>query len=694
LVQLDAMPCPTGVSAETWAALTDALREALAKQGQVPRAKGQGKATSALALEPPHGDAAASVLVYSADGALLNWGYFSPGDYDQNGEVGLSDLVPLAVHFGESTGTGSPFPENSIQAVIDGDGNGELNLGDIIAIAANFGVHTEGYRVYCAAAAAAYPPSPDSPNGAGTVCIGGVAFGDAVEPPGGGRKGFNYQVVPTEYGLCYWARPFDGETDGAASNYVLVALPPKRAPVAKLAYPPTAETLAHIVWNADASFDPDGVITRYEWDFNDDGVYEYDSGQVPTADFYYYAPGEYACTVRVTDGDFLTATASGQVIVSEKAKWHVKVVAERTKDESGMPVETGVPLSLMDAAGHPALVYVWRLTVQDPLTKGMYGLHYVRAEDTQGEAWPQPVLLSGMAGASMNEGFRGAAAIVQGNPAVSYTYVERDEDSQPVRSVLAYQRANDAAGSEWGQRVIVDVGQIASYTPPECMMIVGGGPAVAAGYYCRTSNPTGGTWPAPHDTAASDKLVVVGGAPCYCTRINMRDLTYVRGLDFEALSWAQLSLVDQLEKVGENYSLLEVGGHPAVVYFDDSLDGLKYRRASDADGLLWDSMTVLSAEADGQLNAAIVDGRPAVLYGDRIGKEFFFVAANDAEGQRWSGPIAVPIAYDTYLLARVLGYTLPQQLGDIAGLPAIAFASYEQRADSVWVVRLYYVAYY
>ncbi|MCB1216379.1 hypothetical protein KDL44_03250 [bacterium] len=74
----------------------------------------------------------------SSDSAT--WFYINPGDYDQNGIVGISDLTPLAVHFGEAAAlSGQPFAEADLRSVIDGDGNGLINLADITAIGVNFG---------------------------------------------------------------------------------------------------------------------------------------------------------------------------------------------------------------------------------------------------------------------------------------------------------------------------------------------------------------------------------------------------------------------------------------------------------------------------------------------------------------------------------------------------------------------------
>jgi hypothetical protein len=642
LSQLDAMPCPKGVSQQTWAELTGALGEALAEQGRGPRAEGQGKTVSEVALTPPHGEDAAPLLVYSAAGALLSWGYFSPGDYDQNGVVGLSDLVPLAVHFGESAGTGDPFPENSIGAVIDGDGNGELNLADIIAIATNFGVNVEGYRIYAADNTTAYPPSPDAPNGTGTVYIGGKAFSDGAEPPGGGRKRFNYQVVPTATEQYYWVRPFDGAVDGAASNYVVVQLPPKRAPIAMLGYPATAETLAYIVWNAQTSFDPDGVITRYEWDFNGDGVYEYDSGTTPTADFYYYAPGDYTCTVRVTDDDTFTDTETGHISVTEKAKWHVNIVKEWDSEE---PVAPGGPAQLLSVDGLPALFSPYGLAEPDPVTNSSQAVAMTRANDIHGESWAAPVMIRPGAQSFSS----GAAAIVQGCPALAYTYVENDEYGYPIASSrkLKFVRAADAAGTTWTDETVVrgttsaakflDLGDM-----PVLLVYIPTGAYYALSW---ATLPTGIIWADPQDldvdpTVSPADFVVSGGLLGWLKR--GQDVLYHRALDVAATAWGAPSYVNPLEPAGDQSQLLDDAGSPAVVYYETVFRTLRFRRATDSTGALWGPSVLVATTTKQSFRALMVDGRLALMYYDRLDGNLYYIAANNPEGTCWGFRMAIP----------------------------------------------------
>jgi len=62
------------------------------------------------------------------------------------------------------------------------------------------------------------------------------------------------------------------------------------------------------------SFDLDGSIVLYEWDFESDGIWDYESDTVPSTTNTYDFQGTYNATLRVTDTDGLTDVASVQVI--------------------------------------------------------------------------------------------------------------------------------------------------------------------------------------------------------------------------------------------------------------------------------------------------------------------------------------------------------------------------------------------
>jgi PKD repeat protein len=64
-----------------------------------------------------------------------------------------------------------------------------------------------------------------------------------------------------------------------------------------------------------ASYDLDGYITKWEWDYLSDGIYEYESDTEPTTTTTYQGPGTYNATLRVTDDDGFQDIASVQVVV-------------------------------------------------------------------------------------------------------------------------------------------------------------------------------------------------------------------------------------------------------------------------------------------------------------------------------------------------------------------------------------------
>jgi PKD repeat protein len=72
-------------------------------------------------------------------------------------------------------------------------------------------------------------------------------------------------------------------------------------PVADFTWTPLAPIPGEtILFDASASYDPDGSIILYEWDWNHDGTYE-ETHTTPTATHSWAAPGAYTVTVRVTD---------------------------------------------------------------------------------------------------------------------------------------------------------------------------------------------------------------------------------------------------------------------------------------------------------------------------------------------------------------------------------------------------------
>ena len=82
-------------------------------------------------------------------------------------------------------------------------------------------------------------------------------------------------------------------------------------PVALFEFEPKTDFVPReISFDASASYDPDGHIVSYEWDFGDGGT---GSGVNPSHT--YTSKGEYLVTLKVTDNDGLTDTATTQIKV-------------------------------------------------------------------------------------------------------------------------------------------------------------------------------------------------------------------------------------------------------------------------------------------------------------------------------------------------------------------------------------------
>jgi hypothetical protein len=690
---------PAGVDSELWQQLNAELLRVLEEQ------PARGVST------PPHGESAASRLTYSKSSSSLFWSLYSPGDYDQNGIVNISDLTPLGQNFGKVAPPGG-FPESSLEAVVDGDGNGEINIADVTPIGANFGVQCTGYRVYFAPSGDGVPVEADSPNGPGTTWTDSVDF--ASSNTSFGRREFSLQVVPTEQEQLFWVRPTDGQFDGAASNAVAVSLPPDQPPVASLHPTGSPQTVAHIVWDASQSIDPDGEIVSYEWDFNGDGLIDHvTDGSTPQADFYYYAPGEYSVSVRVTDNNNYSDTVEAPVTIAQQETWQETIVDERRTWNNFSGNQQGIvgPTRILAVDGRPAMFY--RRWQEESPSAYLLSMVYRIADNDTGNSWGpvQYVELDNLSNEAQGIRFGGAAAIVEGMPAVAYARIEGDSHGND--NYLLYKRAVDPAGSQWVTSTVA-TGHMEELSgqkvkAPRGMIIVNGFPAlfsqvIDATDYVRATDMLSGLWAQPVNSGLSLGIFTevysyspLNGMLARIELANEEDLLFTHSLDDNMQQWTDPAvLVDEHEKAARKMCLLEVGGKPGVVYKDDSTADMKYRLALDANGSDWREPVVLDPRAGERRLAAIVDGRPAVLYSDRISGTLKFIAANDSAGTYWSYPVDVDLQFgdvlDTIRDTNWEGEFSPDNLlVDIAGSPTFTLLPIFVQEDGQKARRLVYV---
>ena len=84
-------------------------------------------------------------------------------------------------------------------------------------------------------------------------------------------------------------------------------------PVASFTYYPETPRVNQIItFNASSSYDPDGMIVSYRWEFGDGSV-----GYGMTVTHAYSQPGTYMVNLTVTDNDELSSTASEIIVEYE-----------------------------------------------------------------------------------------------------------------------------------------------------------------------------------------------------------------------------------------------------------------------------------------------------------------------------------------------------------------------------------------
>ena len=133
------------------------------------------------------------------------------------------------------------------------------------------------------------------------------------------RIGAPFVTWPNQYnfnGTIDEVRIYNRAFNDSEIQYLYHQSGENQPPVAGFTWTPsTPKTNQTITFNATASIDQDGSLALYEWDWNNDSVYD-DSHTTPTITHSWSQTGSYPVILKVTDDDGAANTKTSTVTVS------------------------------------------------------------------------------------------------------------------------------------------------------------------------------------------------------------------------------------------------------------------------------------------------------------------------------------------------------------------------------------------
>ena len=455
-----------------------------------------------------------------------------------------------------------------------------------------------------------------------------------------------------------------GENNGGDQSNAVQVNAPNQPPVAD--FTDEQQSGYTVQFDMINSYDHDGVVTLWEYDWESDGTYDYSDNMSRYATHDYGASGQWDCTLRVTDNDAETGTITKTVYVIELATdWTIV---------DPFPASTEYSL--------PAAAYIGTAETGNPgiVAYGNFESGYVTATDGYGGAWSSVTAIDTYVVNSL------ALADIHGYPAIAFNDYTDDQ--------LNYCRATIPDGSAWGSFVIVDsrTGSGRSYLK---MTLVDPYPAIAYYHngedngtvsYVHASDLTGDIWQSP---------VQLHAAPPAGTYISIGFVYYTPAVAYTNMSPVNPMYIKSLDNTGESWGTevqanADGGGSgwtslvalnvdpqlPGIVGCSNGGNAILFYRAADPWGTAWDAPITITGDTNlilGHVSAAIVNGFPCVAYQEynltSLEKALVFKQALTPDGSLWSDAIYVDIiaAEDVTLL-------------DVRGRPAICY--YEQVNDA------------
>ncbi|MCC7476966.1 PKD domain-containing protein [bacterium] len=639
----------------------------------------------------PDSDGAASTLAYDSEAQTLEWQHFSPGDYNQDGQVAVSDLTPIGIHFNKDVPAGSD-PDGrdaaSIEDVVDGSNDGKVNVSDLTAIGLNFQDRVSSYNIY-QGALADLPASNSGANGAGAQKLATIPFNQNSGNAGTARIGFSHVLGPLPGNTVYWVRPNDSAdgsgADGTASSPLDSSLfnqPPKAqwtGPFIPFDQPP-----AEAVFIVANCFDPDGSIVLFEFDAEGDGIFEQTFTENPVQiNHNYEQPGLWIATLRVTDDDDAQTTTSWDTEVRDPTNQGPSLDMQVSPLEGPAPLAVHIDLSgssdpdgsivkyeidarwdgeyelitteggVLDYVFFDAGSYYIYCRVTDNLGSRATDIKQVVVTDDSNLA-PVADLQADVTSGDfpLEVSFDASASFDTDGTVETYIWDFFGDGSEDLKTAEPFTSFTYSTEGLITARVTaVDNDQIPSVADSVEIQVNGGwkvSPVKNAAYLGTATRIV----PVVDEGPTVKPLVVwLGtgnqGGDLYCS------LGDENGANFSSAS----TIVGDCS--GE-FDLLTLGGFAALAYDASGINGLYFMRAEDVGGTQWAAPVAIDTSdffvAGFGVSLDFVDGFPAVAY-NPINSATLYRRATDALGDTWADATLMQLDQSTIH---------PHLIGDLA----------------------------
>lgn len=716
-LEIGGLQIPAGVSSDTF----ELMKAELLRQLD---ARFDGDPSRATSGAPQDGAGKVDSLAYVIDGLgahHVTWNYANKGDYDLSGEVGVPDITPVALNYLVTPPTigGDPYLH-----WIDGDGSGEIGIPDITPIALGYLNSVAGYQIL------------GSSNALGPWdVIATVDFPSNPEFP----VTFDYEVDPFDVPDYLAVRPIDGDGGtGIVSN--VVAKSGNQIPTATITPSHTVgEAPLTISFDAGSSFDPDGMIAKFEWDFEGDGIFDQDTGVNSSIDHEYMFGGIFNATVRVTDN--LEASATAFVVITLSGAVNIPPVAHIISDQ--VNTNTGIfvnfDASLSDDPDGSISKFEWDFNGDgtydlDTLdtaysthafdTAGIYQV-YVRVTDNGGSSATDSITINvtqndspialfygyqGGGGTTTSAGFNASASYDPDGEIVSFDFdwtsdgtydffsginpiVSNDYGENGTFNVTL--RVTDNLGATATAQFLIDISAPNTWNivfplggageqVTSKLALIGGKPGIAyynytdaSTMYIAATDPFGAAWGTEYEVSADrgvwTDLIQANGMPCVAFESSSGFTKYVRATAIDGSSW-QTEVQADVNGSGRHLSMgfiYTTGTFPAIASANWEDDKLYFATASNINGDAWNGSVVVDSGV-GECYPSLYyvsegsDKYPAIAYYDRPNQDLKFVKANDTAGSSWGTPVVVDSEVGEF-------YFSPIVLAQVDGFPVIFY---------------------